>query len=119
MLSKKNRISRKEIETLFRVGKSLSTSEILLKYVIEKDKNHKKVSFTVPKSLIKKSNKRNLLRRRGYIAIESELESLPKGFSGIFILIGRSLNNLTSRKTKKYNPVSILNLELREILNKI
>jgi hypothetical protein len=51
--------------------------------------------------------KRNLLRRRGYIALEKHLDRFPLGLIGVFIF-------------KKYqDDVSILSNEIENILSKI
>ena len=106
MLPKKNRADKKAVETIFKEGKFLNSPSLTFKYLICGDKDFR-ISFISPKSISKLAVKRNLLRRRGYKALENLFSSFPAGIMGVFIF-------------KKYqDDVSILENEIKTILSKI
>src|SRR3989344_8774988 len=84
MIPKKNRVNRKEIDEIFRRGRSLYSPSLTLRFVWNKEKLPPKISFITPKTLFPKAVKRNLLRRRGYAALPPHLSRFPVGISGGF-----------------------------------
>lgn len=106
MLPKKNRVSTKEVETIFKSGKCLNAVNLTFRY-FKTNKEEAKISFIAPKSVAKLAVKRNLLRRRGYAALAKHFKPSPLGITGVFIF-------------KKYQDDSlILENEIKEILHKI
>ena len=106
MLAKKNRATTKEIDQLFREGRTLSSPSLNFRY-IETGNKEIKISFIAPKNIAKLAVKRNLLRRRGYSALAKHLKLFPIGVTGVFIF-------------KKYqDDILILENEIKNILHKI
>ena len=106
MLPKKNRVSTKEVDEVFKRGSSLSSPSLSFKYLKNKNKEVK-ISFMAPKSVAKLAVKRNLLRRRGYIALAKYINQFPLGFVGVLVF-------------KKYqDDILILENEIKSILSKI
>ena len=119
MLPKKNRISRKEISEIFKVGRVVYSSNFFLKYLINKDSNTTKVSFSAPKSISNKAYQRNKLRRMGYDAIVNKISLLPKGFIGVFVFKKKSILGITSQRAKNDIIYTQINQEIKDILGKI
>lgn len=119
MLSKKNRISKKEAEELFRFGKIVNSNNVFLKFLKKTNKNKPKLAFSVPKNIVKKANKRNLLRRRGYLVTMDFIKNLPNGLEGIFVFKNQALKIFGLKKTNKNNPLLELKEEIKTILKKI
>ena len=106
MLSKKNRVNTKEVGTIFKEGKFLVFPHLTFRYFKNNDKEIK-ISFIAPKNVAKLAVKRNLLRRRGYSALEKHINQFPPGITGVFIF-------------KKYqDDTLILSNEIKTILAKI
>lgn len=106
MLSKKNRANTKEVEKIFKEGRFLVSPTFTFKYIKNKEKEVK-ISFIVPKSVAKLAVTRNLLRRRGYIALKKHIKLPSLSVLGVFVF-------------KKYqDDVSIISNEIENILNKI
>ena len=85
MFSKKNRLNSREVEELFRSGKTISSRLFLLKFSISGTENHQKSAFSVPKKLIKSAFQRNSLKRKGFSALRTIKEYIPLGFYGVFV----------------------------------
>jgi len=106
MLPKRNRADKKAIEKIFKEGRILNSPNLTFKYFKNQSKEVR-ISFIAPKNIAKLAVKRNLLRRRGYIALEKHISRLPVGITGIFIF-------------KKYQDnISILENEVKTIFTKI
>lgn len=106
MLPKKNRAGTKEVELIFKEGKFIVSPNLTFRYSKSQNKEVK-ISFIAPKSVAKLAVKRNLLRRRGYSALEKHINYFPLRITGVFIF-------------KKYQDnVLILENEIKNILNKI
>lgn len=117
MFSKKNRLSAKDIEKIFKDGLFISSTNLSLKYIVSN--NGKRFSVTIPKSVSKKAVIRNLLRRRGYSLLLKYLDKFPTGFSGVFIFGRKSVEVFGKRKTALFNPMNNLDKELKDIIGKI
>ncbi|OGI94637.1 hypothetical protein A3A03_01185 [Candidatus Nomurabacteria bacterium RIFCSPLOWO2_01_FULL_40_18] len=105
MLPKKNRATTLEVEKIFKASKLLSSSSLSFRY-FKNSGQQTKISFIAPKSVAKLAVGRNMLRRRGYSALEKHLPRFP-AVTGVFVF-------------KKYqNDTSILSNEIENILNKI
>jgi len=106
MLPKKNRVSTKEVDKIFKEGKFLVSPSLTFKYFKSPNKGVK-ISFIAPKSIAKLAVKRNLLRRRGYVALSKYIDQFPLGIIGAFVF-------------KKYQDnVSIIENEIKTILAKL
>ena len=106
MLPKENRASTREVEKIFKEGRFAGSSGLTLKYLKIGNKRAK-ISFIAPKNTARLAVKRNLLRRRGYSALEKHLSRFPAGLLGVFIF-------------KKYQDnISILSNEIKSIIDKV
>ncbi|MBP7006574.1 MAG: ribonuclease P protein component [Candidatus Pacebacteria bacterium] len=117
MLPKKNRISRKEVGEIFKVGRVIYSSNFFLKYLINKGSKLPKVAFSAPKSVSNKAHKRNMLRRAGYDALKDKISLLPQGFSGVFVFNKKSI--LKEPNTQKADIYPQLDKEIKDTLAKI
>lgn len=106
MLPKKNRVNTKEVEKIFKTGKSVASLVLTFKY-IKNNTPGVKISFIAPKNIAKLAVQRNLLRRRGYLALKKYLHQFPAGILGVFVF------------KKHQEDVSILENEIKNILAKI
>ncbi|MFA6257606.1 MAG: ribonuclease P protein component [Candidatus Paceibacterota bacterium] len=106
MLPKKNRVSTKEVDKIFKEGRFFVSPSFTFKYLKSTNKGVK-ISFIAPKSVAKLAVKRNLLRRRGYTALAKHIDQFPSGLMGVFIF-------------KKYqDDISVIEDEIKNILTKI
>ena len=106
MLPKENRTSTREVEKIFKEGQFAGSSDLTFKYLRIGNKRAK-ISFITPKNTAQLAVQRNLLRRRGYSALERHLGRFPAGLLGVFIF-------------KKYQDnVSILSNEIKSIIDKV
>ena len=106
MLPKKNRVIKKEVDLIFKQGRFITSPNLTFKYVKNQNQGVK-ISFIAPKSVAKLAVKRNLLRRRGYSALEKYINQFPLGIIGVFIF-------------KKYqDDIFTLKNEIENILKKI
>jgi len=107
MLPKKNRADKKAVEKIFKEGSFINSANLTFKFVLNNSSSViPRISFVVPKSVSKLAIKRNLLRRLGYLALTKHLKEFPP-LLGVFVF-------------KKYqNDVSIIENEIKNILNKI
>lgn len=106
MLPKKNRVSKKEIDLVFKKGEFIVSPSFTFKFIKANDKEGR-ISFIAPKSIAKLAVKRNSLRRKGYLALEKHIKDIPSNILGAFIF-------------RKYqDDVSIIENEIKNILNKI
>ncbi len=85
MLSKKNRLSRKEFSEYFKLGKRHHTPLFTLVYC---ENNAFKASAVISKKIAKTAVARNKFRRRVYAVLEGVLEE--GSLKGIFICIAKS-----------------------------
>lgn len=108
MLPKRNRISRKQIEQIFKSGVFINGTNLSFKFILpHPDLNPTQISFIVPKTITKSAVTRISLRRAGYNAIKNHINQFPLGIIGVFVF----------KKIEKN--LSILENEIKEILNKI
>ena len=107
MLYKKNRVSKKEVDEIFKNGSFINTSNLTFKFILKNTENKPKISFIAPKSISKKAITRNKLRRIGYRALKNYINQFPVGLIGVFIF-------------KKYQD-NILDIEneIKSVFNKI
>jgi ribonuclease P protein component len=107
MLSKKNRVDKKNIDLIFTQGKFLVSPSLTFKFILTSNANPPRISFIAPRSVAKLATKRNKLRRRGYIALRKFITEFPFGLLGAFVF-----------KIHEED-VSTLENEIKNILNKI
>jgi ribonuclease P protein component len=106
MLPKKNRVSKKEVDLIFKQGKVISSFCLSFKFILNNDSFIPHISFIAPKSVTKLAVKRNLLRRLGYNVLGKYINQFPAGIMGVFLF-------------KKYqDDVLILENEIKNILTK-
>ena len=108
--SKDERITNKKvIQKLFESGKKISLSPFIVKYFYDKEEVKNKVLISVPKSKIKSSVKRNLLKRRIKESYRLNKNIINRmGYSFAFVY--------SSSKILTYDE---LNKNLIDLLNKI
>jgi len=107
MLKKKNRADRKTIEQIFKSGRLVETPGLSFRFLRTPGALLPRVSFIVPKSLLKKATDRNKLRRQGYYALAKHIDKFQGGLSGAFVF------------KKKKNYAQDLEHEIEIILRKI
>ncbi len=106
MLSKKNRANKKDIDSLFKLGKFINSPSLNFRY-FKNNSREIKISFIAPKSVAKSAVKRNYLRRCGYKALEKHINKSPSSLLGVFVF-------------KKYQgDILVIENEIKNILNKI
>ena len=118
MLSKKNRVDKKLIDQIFKDGKFVNSPNLTFKFLNNKDLPNK-IAFIVPKTVSKKAVNRNLLRRRGYSILKKYIKQFPSGISGAFIFSKKSFELFGKKKSKTYNPIQALELEIKAIVNRL
>ena len=107
MLPKKNRISKKDVDFLFKNGKFVRVGDLSLRFFLDKTRFPPKVAFIAPKTITKKATLRNLLKRRARAVARKYVDSLPHGFSGVFLF-------------RKYlDDSKIIENEIRKIISRI
>lgn len=114
MLSRRNRVNKKDVDLIFRVcppsgrdGRSLTSTNFAFKFFNTKDGLPPRISFLAPKNIAKLAVKRNLLRRRGYTALKKYIDQFPVGLLGVFMF-------------KKYqDDLLIIEEEIKSIYKKI
>jgi len=114
MLPKKNRADTKTVERIFKAcpptgrdGSFFNSANLTFKFIMTRDSAPPRISIITPKSIAKIAVKRNLLKRRGYTALQKHIDKFPAGLLGVFIF-------------KKYqDDISIIENEIKNVLNKI
>lgn len=109
MIPKKHRTSQKIVDLIFKQGKFINSNNISFKFYINKRNPDSRVSFIVPKSVMKSAVGRNMLRRRGYAVFSQYLSELPFGVNGAFIF-GKNSKDLFALRGSHKN-IAFLNLE--------
>lgn len=107
MLPKKNRADKKAVEKVFKGGKFLNSSCFTFKFILTNNSTVPRISFIASKKITKLAVKRNLLKRRGYVALKKYIHKFPAGLVGVFLF------------KKHQDDVSIIEDEIKSILNKI
>ncbi|MEK7219228.1 MAG: ribonuclease P protein component [Patescibacteria group bacterium] len=85
MLPKKRRLNKKEVDLVFKGGKSLISPHLTFKFLLSSISIPSRVSFIAPKNIAKLAVKRNLLRRRGYRALQKYINQFPAGLVGVLV----------------------------------
>lgn len=114
MLLKKYRGTKADINPIWKEGRFVSASNLTLKWLKNKGKIPK-IVFITPKTVAKSTVKRNLLRRRGYSAINHLIHSLPP-IIGAFMF---SKDSLKAFGGKREEAMSNLEDEIKTIISKI
>ncbi len=100
MLLKKNRVTKKDMEEMFKRGSSVFSANLNLRFLLNSTEKEPKIAFIVPKTVSKKAIIRNRLRRRGYQIIQEKLSSLPKKMKMVFIF-GKNSSKIFTETGKK------------------
>ncbi len=119
MLPKKNRLDKKAIQKVFEGKVFLNSPNLSFRYIFVEKNQDFKISFLTPKSIDKRSTKRNSLRRKGYLVLFNNKNLIPKGLQGVFIFGKKSKIVFLGKKTKIFNPSVNLDNEIKLILNKL
>ena len=106
MLSKKQRIGRKEFMEIISRGRRYNSTHLTLYLLKEANAGNSVFSFSASKKVSKKATSRNTLRRRGYSVINKILKKIKPGYKCFFLF-----------KNNSSNPnFSILEIEILELL---
>ena len=122
MFPKKNRIDKSTISYIFTRGKSIKSSNITTRFILDNKQASSRVAFITPKTTTKSAVKRNLLKRRGFNALTKYIQELTPQFLGVFIFNKNSLKSFGAKSTNKAKfKESKQNLEneIKNLLNKI
>lgn len=119
MIPKKNRATQKIIDLVFKQGKFINSQNISLKFFLNRDSFVPRISFVVPKTLVKSAVKRNMLRRRGYSVISKYLNKLPPSFTGAFVLGKNSKDIFGVRGVNKEQSFENLDKEISFIVDNL
>lgn len=92
MLSRKNRLNKKEVESVFKKGRKFVGIFLILKTEKEEEKSCSSFSAIVPVKVSKKSADRNKIKRRIRESLRKKLPQIKPGIKGIFIAMPEILN---------------------------
>ncbi|MES3005021.1 MAG: ribonuclease P protein component [Patescibacteria group bacterium] len=106
MLSKKNRITRAEFESILSKGKRYHSPIFTLYVVQSKNAVDKKFAFSVSKKVARGAVQRNKLRRQGYATLRTIVNSTQPGF--LYLFIYKKTPKTPSYKEIKENITSLL-----------
>ncbi len=84
MLSKSQRMTQNEFDSVYDDGQSVSGSVGYIKFIEFNGKS--KFSCVAPKNEVAQSTTRNQIRRRGYATLEEILDCIPEGYRIIWFL---------------------------------
>ncbi len=87
MLPKKNRLTKKEGEFIFRKGKSYKEGFLLLKIIKKKEKTPPAFAVIVPNKISKKAVERNRIKRKIREALRKNLPDIKEETRGILIAL--------------------------------
>ncbi len=107
MLPKRNRVDKKNVEKIFKEGKFVGSPSLTFKFILANDSTPPRVSFIAPKSIARSAVKRNLLRRKGYSALEKYIKQFPAGILGVFVF------------KRPEEDILKIEYEIKSVLNKI
>ena len=116
MLRKINRGNTKAIEQIWKEGRFVNSTNLTFKFI--KTKGEPKVSFITPKTTSKSAVVRNLLRRRGYRALEPHMSKV-NGYTGAFVFGKKSLNLFGGKGSQAKEAMKNLETELGIIFSKL
>jgi len=86
MISKQQRLGKKEFNNVFKEGTSFHSDFLFVKILKTENSNQSKFSVSIPIKIVKKAVERNLLRRRLYSIINKNLDKTKEGFNVVIIL---------------------------------
>ncbi|MDD5606615.1 MAG: ribonuclease P protein component [Candidatus Pacebacteria bacterium] len=113
MLPSKNRLNKKEVETIFKRGESFRSDFLLLKIIKNKKHSPPRFSVIVPIKVSKKSTERNKIKRQIRESLRGEIDNI-KEVDGIVIALGSILNKNFKEINKEINKLlEISNLRLK------
>ena len=107
MLPKKNRLNKKEVEFIFKKGKTHKEGFLLLKIIKYKELPYSSFSAVVPKKISKKAVERNKIKRRIRESLRKKLSQIQPGFKGIFIALPEIINQDYKIIDKNINKIII------------
>ena len=84
MLKKKNKLSKKKFDFVFKNGENYHSNFLYLKKIVT-NKNLE-VSFVAPTKLFKKAVERNKIKRQGYNLFKKNQPNIKEGGSLIFFI---------------------------------
>lgn len=98
MFKKTNRLTRQDIETVFKNGKNAHTPLFGLSYITQNNTQSNKYSIVVSKKVAKTAVVRNKLRRRGYSILKKESDVL-KNNHHIILFFKKGADRLDFKET--------------------
>jgi ribonuclease P protein component len=87
MLSRQNRLNKKELDFVFKKGSTFKKDFLLLKVIENKSDLPPKFSVVAPLKISKKTTQRNRLKRLMREALRREIGNVKKGVQAIFIAL--------------------------------
>ena len=104
MLSKKNRISKKEFSHILTFGKRYNSNNLMFYIALNSNKENKnrqsKFSFSVSKKVEGSAVKRNKLRRQGYSIINRYIKQIKEN-TFLFFVFKKGSNTITFNNLEK------------------
>jgi ribonuclease P protein component len=97
MLPRKNRLNKKEVETIFKKGVTYRGKFLFLKILKKKNSSLPRFSAIVPIKVSKKSTKRNKIKRQIRESLRKKINQIKLGTEGLFI----ALPNIEDKSFKK------------------
>lgn len=91
MLSKQNRLKKKEVENVLKKGKAYRGFFLILKYCGTDPKEFSRFAALVPMKVSKKAAQRNRIKRLIRENLRKRLPRIKDGFDGIFMAMPPSL----------------------------
>jgi ribonuclease P protein component len=105
MLAKRNRLTKKEFDTVFSAGSSVSGKVGYIMYVRDQSQETAKISCVVSGNEAKTSIKRTRIRRRGYAVVEDMLDNIPSDYSIIWFLPGQAESMQMSKLRESFSDI--------------
>lgn len=97
MTPRSNRVSKKILDKIWKVGQTLRSENLVFRFSQTKTTSAPRISFIVPK-VAGNAVARNKLRRLGYDVVQKHLPLLPKGLVGALIYTPKKQNEKSHEK---------------------
>ena len=91
MLPKQNRLKKKEVESVFKKGRTYQGDFLILKFCETGAKEFSRFAAVVPMKVSKKAVERNRIKRLVRENLRKRLPQIKPGFDGIFMAMQPSL----------------------------
>lgn len=92
MLKKKNRLKKKEVDFIFKKGKTRKSGFLILKFVKNERASLPRFSVIIPVKVSKKSTKRNKIKRQIRESLRKKIENIKRETDGIVMVLPEVLD---------------------------